>query len=748
MIVAAQKVKELLDTEKEVAEAEIDTPKGNPEIHFQPDIELFRVMKADPQGIQSFFRSRRKGGQQTSLVLKEKEVERRVNLEVKPPESEEEEQEALQTLKELKRTMISLEGGGMVPLENLGTFVIKHSAPNIVKKDRQRNLRVGFNMKTIYNKPAMQKAKQEQLKQIQKNLNDLRLPTGVSANLSGTLEEAHTTRITWRKMLFMAILAVYLVMAFFFNSLVSPLVILITLPLALIGGIWGIIFFRTTLDEIAMVGSIILVGLAVNNGILLIEYTRQMEKIHGFRRSRALLSAVAYRVRPILMTSLTTILGLLPILLSSEAQKEARSLVSVLIGGILCSGILSLVVVPSFYNVFSNGLDWLIERIRRKKKFFQRAFPRIPDLAPVPVSVLSTGAGKLEMQKAPEILAPKEYGLKSETTNNQQPTTISSLRISVKNISKVYPRFHFKKIFNVIPSRSYPIGHRPPSGTVALKNVDLEIGSGMFGLLGPNGAGKTTLMKILTGIVEPTYGVAEVLGYDLRFYREDIRRFISYLPQNFGVYEILTLDQYLNFFAPYYGLSNPEERKRKIDEVVDLVGLKYDRDRKMKNFSGGMKQRAGVAQFFLSTKPVIVVDEPTAGLDPLERVRFRLILSRLAQSRIVILSTHIVEDITSSCKSLAVLNKGEVIYNGGVDDILPKARGLIWDLVKPASEEVPILRRRILFRKHIGENVLYHYVSDDPLPGSAPVEPTFEDAYVALLLQHGAETALMPKPID
>jgi ABC-type multidrug transport system ATPase subunit len=166
----------------------------------------------------------------------------------------------------------------------------------------------------------------------------------------------------------------------------------------------------------------------------------------------------------------------------------------------------------------------------------------------------------------------------------------------------------------------------------------------------------------------------------------------------------------------------------------------------MKNFSGGMKQRAGVAQFFLSTKPVVIVDEPTAGLDPLERVRFRLILSELARTRIVILSTHIVEDITSSCKCLAVLNKGEVVYHGDLDGVQRGAKGMIWDLVKPSGEDVPIPRRRILFRKHIGDNVMYHYVARDPLPGSVPVEATFEDAYVALLLKHNTDESGMPEP--
>jgi len=750
MLSAGETVRKFLQSEPEVGEMGIEMPLGDPEVYFNPDLELFMVMKADARSLGSFFRSREKRGIETSLKLREKDVERMVTVRVKSKE-EEEEEEVTQTLSELKRTMIPLQGGGMAPLDNLGSFSIVHSVPHITKENRQRNLRVGFNLKPTYDKPGMEKAREDLLKDIQKKLNSLRLPLGVSAALSGTLEEARTSHMTWRKLLFWAILAVYLTMAFFFGSLTLPLVILVTLPLAALGGVWGIVLFRARLDEVAMLGSIILAGLAVNNGILLIEYTRQLEKFERFRRSRALLYAVAYRLRPILMTSLTTVLGLLPILLSRDAANEARSLVSVLVGGMLASTFLALVFVPSFYNVMSLAMEKIRALKARGLKAFERVYPPIPDLAilavPAPQLAAETVGYTPQQSTDTGIIEPVETKWEPRTIHNSQFTMNRQLHISVKNISKVYPLFHFKKIFGFIPPRDYPFGHKPPSGAVALKNVSLEIESGMFGLLGPNGAGKTTLMKILTGIVEPTYGVAEVMGYDLRYYSEEIRKYISYLPQNFGVYESLTLDKYLNFFAPFYGLNDPRERKKKIDEVVELVGLAHDRDRPMKNYSGGMKQRAGVAQFFLSMRPVVIVDEPTAGLDPLERVRFRLILSELARTRIVILSTHIVEDITSSCNRIAVLNRGEVLYHGDLEGVHRAGEGMIWDLVRPAGEDVPIPRRQILFRRYIGDQVLYHYVSEQPLPGSVSVPAGFEDAYVALLLKHNADGALMPKPL-
>ncbi|MBN1900020.1 efflux RND transporter permease subunit, partial [Candidatus Sumerlaeota bacterium] len=235
MRLGGQKVKEFLQKQEIAAEVEIETPLGEPEAHFYPDLELFQVMKADQESLRSFFQARGKGGIQTALVIKEEDVERRITVRVISDEKGEEEEDVRQTLSELKRTLVPLEGGGMVPLDHLGSFAVTHRSPYIVKKNRQQQLYVGFNLKPTYQRPEMAKAKEEKLKELQKNLGDEKFPAGISAYLSGTLEEARTSRVTWKKLVWLAILAVYLIMAFFFNSLVSPLIILITLPLALIG---------------------------------------------------------------------------------------------------------------------------------------------------------------------------------------------------------------------------------------------------------------------------------------------------------------------------------------------------------------------------------------------------------------------------------------------------------------------------------------------------------------------------------
>ncbi len=747
MLDAGERVLSFLDDQDQVNQVRIETPAGPPEAHFIPDHEMFQILQADPGSLQTFFRSRSDRGLPTQLKIMEADIERQVVvrsvLSERDKEKAEQEKKEKQSLAELARADVSLYGGGSVELRQLGHFKLAKGISLIQKKDRQRQVKISFSLKDQYYRGGQNKAKQEILKAIQKQLTDVRMPLGVSAHLEGALEDTRTEMATWKKLGKLGLLALFLIMAFFFNSIFVPIVILITIPLASIGALWGLIFLNVPFDTQAMVGVLILGGLAVNNGILLIEYARQMEREQGFRRPRALLTAVAHRVRPILMTSLTTVFGLAPILFSKEAE-EVHSLVAVAIGGIVVSGLLSLIVVPTFYNVLSLAGDRLRDGLSLIRSFARRPFSGW--LLPWRGMEPATEAGPVEMTSSTAgatLPIARRTATPSATIDGLVPVAVSGrLQVSVENISKIYPVFHFQKIFNLAPSRHYPIGHRPPEGSEALRHVSLEIEPGMFGLLGPNGAGKTTLMKILTGMVHPTYGVARVLGFDTRSQGGDVRRHISYLPQSFGVYEALTLDQYLNFFA---GLPDmPSEfqdrdyRRRRIEECIEWVGLSEARGKPMKRFSGGMRQRAGIAQILLHPRPVIIVDEPTGGLDPVERVRFRLLLSQLARTRIVILSTHIVDDITSSCRKVAVLNRGQVLYQGGLEHIQRAARNRIWDLTVRAEEKPAIPPRHILYRKHLGEQILYHYVSSSPLPGSIPVTPTFEDAYVAHLFEHDA----------
>ena len=225
--------------------------------------------------------------------------------------------------------------------------------------------------------------------------------------------------------------------------------------------------------------------------------------------------------------------------------------------------------------------------------------------------------------------------------------------------------------------KTYGAGGR---AVTALNGIDLAIGEGMFGLLGPNGAGKTTLMRILAGIVNPSQGHATVLGQDLSSEagKLAVKTVLGYLPQELGVYPDLTARQFVDYMAILKGVSDPGARKQRVSEKLELVGLTSVADRKLKGFSGGMKRRVGIAQALVNDPRILIVDEPTAGLDPEERIRFRNLLVGLAADRVVILSTHIVEDIGQTCRDMAVLSKGKILFRGSPLDLTRAAEGREW----------------------------------------------------------------------
>lgn len=201
-----------------------------------------------------------------------------------------------------------------------------------------------------------------------------------------------------------------------------------------------------------------------------------------------------------------------------------------------------------------------------------------------------------------------------------------------------------------------------------LKKVDLDIGKGMFGLLGRNGAGKTTFMRILSGLIRKSEGEVRVCGVPVENNRE-IRNMTGYLPQEFSFYPDMTVYQSLDYLALLSGLDK-KTRKERVAKLITMVNLDDKKRAKFKSLSGGMKRRLGIAQALIGDPKVLIVDEPTAGLDPEERVRFRNILSDIAKDRVVILSTHIVEDVEKTCENIAVLREGQLIYNGRLEDFI------------------------------------------------------------------------------
>lgn len=272
-----------------------------------------------------------------------------------------------------------------------------------------------------------------------------------------------------------------------------------------------------------------------------------------------------------------------------------------------------------------------------------------------------------------------------------------------------------------------------PNGKHALKDINLNIESGMFGLLGPNGAGKSSLMRILVTMMVPTHGKVTMNGYDLLKDRSEIRKMLGYLPQDFRFFSKLKTWEFLDYAAALSGLKDKKLRRIKVDEWLEKVGLFDARDRDANKLSGGMKRRLGIAQALIGEPRIIIVDEPTTGLDPEERIRFRNILSELSQKDvIIILSTHIVGDISSVCRDLALLNNGELQFNGAPDALVDKARGHVWEVVTSGAE-YDMLKAKFAVTSTIpsADGWEIQFVGDNvELAHAKKIEPNLEHAYV------------------
>jgi ABC-2 type transport system ATP-binding protein len=270
----------------------------------------------------------------------------------------------------------------------------------------------------------------------------------------------------------------------------------------------------------------------------------------------------------------------------------------------------------------------------------------------------------------------------------------------------------------------------------ALTGIDLQIKSGMFGLLGPNGAGKTTLMRILAGIVNPTAGRVSVDGHDLSTEKgkQAVKSILGYLPQELGMYPDLSAFQFIDYMAILKGLDNPQERRQRVEQVLEMVGLAQESGRKIKGFSGGMKRRVGIAQALVNNPRLLIVDEPTSGLDPEERIRFRNLLVNLASDRAVLLSTHIVEDIGQTCRDLAVLSHGKLIYRGSPANLIESAQGHVWNLVTDSPEK-PNHNMTVVSMLHLTDGIQYRLVGPDgdAYPSAQTAVPSLEDGYIWLM---------------
>lgn len=276
-----------------------------------------------------------------------------------------------------------------------------------------------------------------------------------------------------------------------------------------------------------------------------------------------------------------------------------------------------------------------------------------------------------------------------------------------------------------------------PGGVTALDAIDLTIPPGVFGLLGPNGSGKTTLMRILATLLEPSAGEAYIDGHDVRLHKAAIRRMLGYMPQEFGFYPSLTVYETLDYFGLLCRINDPSERRSRVEQSLGRANLNEVAGRRVSTLSGGMKQRLGIAQALLNDPSVLIVDEPTAGLDPEERIRLRNMLVELAAGRIVILSTHIVSDVSVTAEGLAILHRGRLLFAGPVTELLAPLQGRTW-IIDIEEEELSQIREQCfvtgVFRSATGMQV--RVIADEIADSRGyPAAPTLDDAYVSTMKQ-------------
>jgi ABC-2 type transport system ATP-binding protein len=278
-----------------------------------------------------------------------------------------------------------------------------------------------------------------------------------------------------------------------------------------------------------------------------------------------------------------------------------------------------------------------------------------------------------------------------------------------------------------------------PGGIQALSGISLEVPPGVFGLLGPNGAGKTTLMKIVATLLDPDAGSVVLDGLDLITEKDQARRVLGYLPQEFGFYPSLTAEQTLNYLARLKGVWNGQERKVLIDALLERVNLRSARDRRVEGLSGGMKQRLGIAQALIGQPKLIIVDEPTAGLDPEERLRFHNLLSEIAGEDVcVILSTHIVSDVSNICSQMAIIRKGKILSSCTPSAAIDRLIGSVWEATVPRDQVSSWKSRCQVVSSQVSAGLTrLRVISKDAPPGPEfmPATPSLEDFYFDLVSQ-------------
>ena len=281
------------------------------------------------------------------------------------------------------------------------------------------------------------------------------------------------------------------------------------------------------------------------------------------------------------------------------------------------------------------------------------------------------------------------------------------------------------------------VRHVYKAGNVAINGINLEISTGLFGLLGPNGAGKSTLMRIICTLLVPTEGHVTVGGFDVVKERRQARRLLGYLPQEFNAWRLQRVEEVLDTLATLSGMENRSERKQRVIEILESVGLGDVAGRKVKKLSGGMVRRLGVAQALIHDPKILIVDEPTVGLDPEERIHFRQLMAKLGKDRIIVLSTHIVGDLGAGCHDLALIDHGKVEFRGSPETLIEQAKGIVFEITLAEGDRaIPEGDFEVVSQEQrLKRTVIRAVAKDGTIPGGAvPADnPTLEEAYLAFM---------------
>ncbi|MDF9830043.1 efflux RND transporter permease subunit [Parabacteroides sp. PF5-6] len=799
-------------------------------------------------------------------------------------EEEEEQARRDKTVDDLRAIQVQSGTGGLHRLDDIAAIEYGRGRSQILRVNQDKQIEVYYNFsRDVESSKSLLEGYRADIDRL---VADYNLPSGVAVEVFHE-EDAFAE---FKFLIFAAFILIFMILASVFESLSTPFVLLFAIPLAAIGSLVALLITgNSLLNANTLTGFLILLGVVVNNSIILIDYANILRR-RGFRRSRALMTAGLSRIRPILITSITTIVAMLPLAMgdSEYAGAIGAPFAITVIGGLTFSALLTLILVPTACMGMENTLQWyrtlskrmwfihavlfavgtfciwyyaegllwqiiyfvtLVIAIPGMTYFAQNSLRRaqakvIDPQAEIEIVIrnlvkIYDWPGRFSRQWQSGLNLRRRLGLENEfhrlkdfipalwqfvlfgfgvwftyvyldsdlwlfllsiaiyfsalalwrklrqylfyryparrwikilnrvvfwgipllilTAMFRQmdsPNLVITIGLlwgvgiaiyitshylydNQINIERVKGRFAGlrRSWFRLV--KSIPLIGKQRKPFKALRGVSFTIRTGMFGLLGPNGAGKSTLMRIVCGILEQSYGSIWINGLDTRVYREELQSLIGFLPQEFGTYENMSSTEFLDYQAILKGITDADTRRGRIEYVLKAVHMYERKDDKIGSFSGGMKQRIGIALILLHLPRILIVDEPTAGLDPRERIRFRNLLVELSKERIVIFSTHIIEDIASSCNQVVVINKGDLKYFGHPSNMVGMAEGKIWKFsVTKEQFEQELDPSLVIHHIQDEETIQVRYLStEQPFEGAVRVEPNLEDAYLCLLKQ-------------